>query len=977
MLRKLYATLLLIPLLASSSYAAGDFETFLKPLFSKSCVSCHGQPRPGKTPKVKGKVNLFDVKTEQEFLAQPKMIKEMIEAIDANDMPPEDEPQFDAATKKRVIASLKSYLVFAAKNEKTAQVKIHRLNRFQYNYAVKDLFKLKKDIFNLPEKLMTRKTGPQNYLNNVKSGKMPAKVNVTNKSFDKRLPFQGVEPFPQDTRASHGFDNQADNLTLSPLLLDAFLKLSISIIQSPDFNSRNVGVWNELFAEPNNKTGINAEIKKRLRKHLTMAFRRPVDEEVLNGYTSYTINKMKSGLSFTDSMKKAVTASLSSPLFIYKHRANTSAENEYYLASKLSFMLWGSIPDEELLTLAEQGKLSKNLKTTVERMMLDPKVERFLDTFPAQWMQLNGLLDAQPNTKDFELFWADKFRPASTQMVLEPLLLFDTVYMENRPVSELIKPNFSYRSKFLDKWYDLNNYKLTPQQIAEDKAIAKKRRELEHARNIARDFVNKRRDKAKRLIQVDIKKKFGKVRFTNVKPHSSWDFNGNLNDELNRIDLKAHGKISFKNGMLVLNNAYLTGDARDHFRERTYEIRFKLNSINQKGGGLIGIQGTDQKNITYDSLVFSKTQDKQWLSDSNQGKRTQAFKGSPEINPGEMIHLAISYGKNGEVEMFRNGKLYGKKYKAVNTQDYHRGKGLFFVGISDLIGKGKTLSVSIDRLRIYRRHLSGRDLKALSLGANHHLSTNDIVAKLNPEDAATFPAKEKELQNLEEQLRKLPPNDHRMIKLKDTLRRDLRSQEFVRGQVNDPRYGGIITNAALMTMTSTSKRSKPIARGAWMIEVIFNDPPPPPPNNVPALDEENSTKKLTIREAFAKHRDNPDCAGCHAKLDPLGFVMENFNPIGLWRDKYKKNNRPVDPHGTLLRKHDYKDIVEFKDALIKEEKRFAKAFAAHLLRFAQSRKLSPGDALTVEKIVNRAEKDKFRLQSLIKEVILSESFLEM
>lgn len=213
--------------------------------------------------------------------------------------------------------------------------------------------------------------------------------------------------------------------------------------------------------------------------------------------------------------------------------------------------------------------------------------------------------------------------------------------------------------------------------------------------------------------------------------------------------------------------------------------------------------------------------------------------------------------------------------------------------------------------------------------------------------------------------------------MKDFLRKDLRGQEFVRKPAKDPRYGGIITNAALMTMTATSKRSKPIARGAWMTEVIFNDPPPPPPNNVPALDEEESTKKLTIREAFAKHRENPDCAGCHAKLDPLGFVMENFNPIGLWRDKYKKNKRPVDPHGTLFRKHNYKDIVEFKDALIKEEKRFAKAFAAHLLRFAQSRKLSPGDALTVEKIVNRAEKDKFRLQSIIKEVILSESFLEI
>jgi hypothetical protein len=155
--------------------------------------------------------------------------------------------------------------------------------------------------------------------------------------------------------------------------------------------------------------------------------------------------------------------------------------------------------------------------------------------------------------------------------------------------------------------------------------------------------------------------------------------------------------------------------------------------------------------------------------------------------------------------------------------------------------------------------------------------------------------------------------------------------------------------------------------------VILNDPPPPPPNDVPPLNEDDGPKNLTIREKFAEHRKNPDCAGCHTKLDPLGFALENFDITGRWRDKYK-NGRNVDSTGTLLRKYKYGGIVEFKESLIKEKRRFAKAFTRHLLRFALSKELAPADTLTVDAIVKRTEKEDFKLKSLIREVILSQSF---
>ena len=209
----------------------------------------------------------------------------------------------------------------------------------------------------------------------------------------------------------------------------------------------------------------------------------------------------------------------------------------------------------------------------------------------------------------------------------------------------------------------------------------------------------------------------------------------------------------------------------------------------------------------------------------------------------------------------------------------------------------------------------------------------------------------------------------------DEMRNKLRGGTFQRVAAKDPRYGGVITSAAMLSMTSGPRRTLPIARGAWIIEVIFNDPPPPPPNDVPPLNEDASDENLTIREKFAKHRENPDCAGCHSRLDPLGFAMENFDITGRWRDKYE-NGRSVDASGTLLRKYEFKDIVRFKESITKEDRRFAKAFTAHLMRFALSRELTPGDTLTIDRIINKTAEKNFRLRPLLKEVIKSKSFLQ-
>ena len=148
-----------IYLMLSAQVQANEFDSFLKPFFSQNCTKCHGDK------KVKGKVNLKEIQSLEQFMAKPEMIKEMIEVVDAMDMPPEDEPALDDADRTRLVNSLKNILKTSTAGEKNQNSYLRRLNRFQYNNAIKDLFGLNSNIFNIQEKLMTRH---DNYILNEK-----------------------------------------------------------------------------------------------------------------------------------------------------------------------------------------------------------------------------------------------------------------------------------------------------------------------------------------------------------------------------------------------------------------------------------------------------------------------------------------------------------------------------------------------------------------------------------------------------------------------------------------------------------------------------------------------------------------------------------------------------------------------------------------------------------------------------------------
>jgi hypothetical protein len=955
---------------------AGQFETSLQPLIADHCVHCH------EGSDANGGVDMGAIGGRADLLSEPGMILGMLKALDSYDMPPEDEPELEESVRQDAVVALKGLLREATASMPKTSIPIRRLNRFQYNNSVKDLFDLKMDVFHLPEKLMNR---DQNYLAKGVRG-MPPKVRVSSKSLKDSGGMTAVNAFPKDLRASHGFDNQANQLTLSPLLLDAFLRLSVSITESPDFNEKTVGIWNDFFATPVDAKNLPTEIQQRLQDFLRIAFRGPVESETLTRYRDYVLASIETGLPFTESMKKVAAAALSSPLFLYRADTGQSSDANIELASRLSFFLWGSGPDDELLALAEQGKLMRPdvLAGAVDRMMSDPKIERFLDSFPAQWMQLENVLAATPDPRQYRLFSLDQQNPASLQMLLEPLLLFDMVFLEDRPLADLLSPESAYRSEFLNFWYssDLKPPRLNREEVDEFN------RKNEQRRNELTELVMDLRNQKEALVAPVRERLLEKRREDldsqpplDLKPYAAWEFDGDLKSSVNDLDLTSHGEVSFENGLVVLDRAHLQSPGLPiELKAKSLEVSFRLHDVNQQGGGVMGIQGPGD---FFDTIVLGERKRQHWISGSNGFSRTDDFPESTEETETEkLLHLVMVYREDGSTQLYRNGQPYGGSFnKGLAT--FPKEKTSVIFGLRHLpAGGNRYLSISLDQARLYDRELKAEEVSAAFSGNNLFVSDQNIRVAMSDAQNQQFDRLTEEIEANDLALEKVPglidPGKRQRDlnrEFDEQVKRMLRSTVFERVAIEDPRYGGVVTNAAMMSMTSGPKRTHPIARGAWVIEVIFNDPPAPPPNDVPPLNEEQTDKNLTIREKFAIHRENPDCATCHARLDPLGFALENFDITGRWRDKYG-NGRPVDAAGTLMTKHAFDDVVRFKELLQQEQQRFASAFTAHLLRFALSRDLGPADAVAVDAIIEGSESKEFPLRSLIREVVLHESFVQ-
>lgn len=190
----------------------------------------------------------------------------------------------------------------------------------------------------------------------------------------------------------------------------------------------------------------------------------------------------------------------------------------------------------------------------------------------------------------------------------------------------------------------------------------------------------------------------------------------------------------------------------------------------------------------------------------------------------------------------------------------------------------------------------------------------------------------------------------------------------------DRQRGGVLTMGKVLTGTSQAVRTSPVHRGKWVLETILGTPPPPPPPNVnndlPAAKE--GEKHLTVRERLAQHRANPACFSCHQMIDPLGLALENFDPVGKWRDDEK--GQPINASAVLSDGRDIKGVVDLKLALRERKADFVRCFTEKMLTYALGRKLEFYDMPTVKRITDAAAAEDYRFSRVVVEVARSYPF---
>jgi hypothetical protein len=189
---------------------------------------------------------------------------------------------------------------------------------------------------------------------------------------------------------------------------------------------------------------------------------------------------------------------------------------------------------------------------------------------------------------------------------------------------------------------------------------------------------------------------------------------------------------------------------------------------------------------------------------------------------------------------------------------------------------------------------------------------------------------------------------------------------------NDSRRSGVLTQASVLTVSSYPNRTSPVIRGKWVLDNLLNSPPPPPPPDVPALEEEGIGTTVSMREQLEKHRANALCASCHARMDPLGFSLENYDAIGRWRAM--DGRFPVDASGVLPDGTSIAGPDDLKGVLRADAPSFVRALSEKMLTYALGRGLEAYDRPAIREITERVERNEYRFSELILAVVDSAPF---
>ena len=188
---------------------------------------------------------------------------------------------------------------------------------------------------------------------------------------------------------------------------------------------------------------------------------------------------------------------------------------------------------------------------------------------------------------------------------------------------------------------------------------------------------------------------------------------------------------------------------------------------------------------------------------------------------------------------------------------------------------------------------------------------------------------------------------------------------------------GLLTQGAVLKVTADGSVTSPVVRGVFVNERILGRHIDPPPPNIPAI-EPDTRGAVSIRDQLDKHRNSANCASCHAKIDPAGFALEEFDPVGVVREFYgrPKKSAKVDPSGTTPEGGKFANYDGWREIQLEAPEKLATAFVGQLLQYGTGGELRFSDRDVLKKVTEEARNNAYGIRTLIKATVTSQLFLE-
>jgi len=918
-------TTVTVLLLANLSVAQSEFEQEIAPILSNYCVDCHGYEDEDPA----GGFGLARFKDQASVLEARSDWKKVLDALEGFEMPPEDGEALTDNDREKLVNWIRDLLAKPDIEGQTNPGKpvLRRLTRLEYNNTVRDLLGLETDVFMFSERLPFNK----DYFNPA-SEKMPERIRIRTREYGAKYPVLLRDAgLPGDARAEHGFTSRGDAQNLSPTSLDQYVQLAQRIAFHPELLSRAERM-EEIF--PNAKFQSSPSTSPS----------RPEIHQIVNvsgkiGPNNNVAKTAQGSVYSLQEFRKRLESAFAEDrggVYDVSQNANSTIPGKggvLHLAYGVNAVRSLSLnPSEDIwnagFSTAEEssgGALFTNKVKGKKQFFF-----AFQRSGDHPWNGFSdvGIVVLSRRGEKGKVFITAEFENDESKTI--EIDLKEGAGTDNTFVSFSAREGSSIRRLRFDASQYSGDYVLfddfafitreKPSKPTDLVGIEKPKAAI---REQPGESETPRVEKSRQKIDHSIAKKDPRTRLAHFMRRA---FRRTVTDD--EIDLYfklyEYNRNNGGNDEAAMRSAihgilsspsflYVVEDGNSTSTEKRVVPLTEFELASRLSYFLWGSMPDDELLELAERGQLRKNLDKQVLRMLQDDK-------------------ARELSENFYVQWLRLRELWSVQPDQRQFRQFYDGP------------KGKRTLASdmfCEALLLFETILT-ENRSVLELVDADYTYVNDRIAKLYEIDADTD--SDQTWQRV-----KLDP---------------LNAKERVRG--------GVITSAAVLTLTSFPHRTSPIRRGSWFLETIYNRPPPPPGIAVADIDEQENVEHLTLRQKTELHRANPACAVCHDRIDPPGFAMENFDAIGRWRNSDGKEK--IDPSGTIKGTGDFKDAGEFKNRLVEEKLRFLRGFTEHMLSFALSRKLEYFDVATVNHIVQATAEDDYRLNRIILEIVNSHPF---